>query len=87
MSLIAVERRDADEGRELASVEPAEFRQFRNEGSGGHGANSRDGCRKVLGLASGGRSAHARVDIGVDFGEFFLEEGEMAVEPSIETLA
>jgi len=51
---VAVERRDADEGRELAAVEATEFRQFGDQGSGGHGANSRDGCQKILGVAPGG---------------------------------
>ena len=77
---VAIERRDSDERGELAPVEDAQFGQLRDEGPGGDGADAGHGGEDFLGLAPGGRGAHACVDIGIDFGEFLFEEGDVAVD-------
>jgi hypothetical protein len=83
---IAIEWRDTDEGCELSAVKAAQFRQFCDKGSCGDGTHTRHGGEDVFRLAPGGRGAHARVDVGVDFGEFFFEEGDMAVDLFDESL-
>ncbi len=83
---IAVERRYADEGGEPAAVKLAEFRQLGDEGPGGHGSNSGHGSEQCLGLAPGGRGAHARVNVGVDIGQLIFEEGQVALDLLGQTL-
>jgi len=46
----------------------------------GHRADAGNGREQVFRFAPRGRSAHIRVDVGVDGGEFLFEESEVAID-------
>jgi hypothetical protein len=79
---VAVDRGDADEARDLASIEGAELGQLGDQGAGGGFADARDRGQQILGGAPGRARAHGVVEIGLDLAELLLQPGQMRPDPT-----
>jgi hypothetical protein len=81
------ERRKPGKRRDLFSIEAAEFRQLRDEGSRYHPANARNARQQVFFFAPDRRSAHGAVTIAIDAGQFLFEGLQQARDALFEPFA
>ena len=66
LTAVAVDRRDPDQRRDLATGEPAEFGQLGEQGPGGGRADPGDGAQQVLPRAPGRAVPDLPVDVAVE---------------------
>jgi hypothetical protein len=79
---VAIDRGDAHEARDPASIEGAELGQLGDQSAGGGFADARDRGQQILGGAPGRARAHGVVEIGLDLAELLLQPSQMGFDPT-----
>ena len=77
---IAIERGDADQGRELAMREVAEFRHVGEQSAGGGGADPRDGLEELVVDAPDRAGFDPRAEASVGAGDLLGQPADMRLE-------
>jgi hypothetical protein len=74
---VAIDRGDADEGCDFATIEAPEFGQLGDEGAQGGLAHSRHAGQKVCVGLPGGALSDRPVDVAIELGKLGLQEIDM----------
>jgi len=73
---LAGERSEPGETCDLLAVEPAELRQFGDEGACGDRPHAGNGGKQVFLFSPGRRAANAGIDFRIDLSQLLLERGD-----------
>src|SRR6476659_1116657 len=79
-SAVTGDWRQAGQGRDAAAVEPPQFRQIGDEGTGGDGADAGDGAEQIVRFAPDrGRPDQGR-EVLIEAAQGLLEPGDVGIE-------